>query len=102
LIRTLLGGGRWAVGQTIAATGAFMLKDFVHVMDVLHFRMHRALETGLAAKAAGDAETLFDSNLHFAGRATWIQPPPCLSLWRRSSSARAIPGLSDEILIGEI
>jgi hypothetical protein len=46
LIRTLLGGGRWAVGQTIAATGAFMLKDFVHVMDVLHFRMHRALETG--------------------------------------------------------
>ena len=34
------------------------------MMDVLHFRMDRALGTGFAAKAARDAKSLFDSNFH--------------------------------------
>jgi hypothetical protein len=65
----------WAVAQTVTTAGTFGFDNFVHVVDVLHFRMHRALGTGLAAEAAGDAETLFDSNLHFSkARATWIRP----------------------------
>jgi hypothetical protein len=45
-----------AAGQTVAATGAFAFDHFVHVMNVLHFRMNRAFETGFAAKAAGAAQ----------------------------------------------
>jgi hypothetical protein len=34
------------------------------MMDVLHFRMDRALGTSFAAEAARDAKPLFDSNFH--------------------------------------
>lgn len=56
--------GLRAVGQTIAAAGAFMLQHFVHVMDVLHLRMDGVLGADFATQAAGDAEAFDDSNFH--------------------------------------
>jgi hypothetical protein len=53
-----------AVGQTVAATGAFALNDLVHVVDVLHFRMNRALGTNFTARAAGDAKGFDDFDFH--------------------------------------
>lgn len=66
--------GHWTIGQTVAAAGAFMLKHFEHMMDVLHFRMDRALGTGFAAKAAGDAERFYDSNFHAAALPQAVPP----------------------------
>ena len=43
-----------------------MLKNFVHVMDVLHFGMDRAFRTDLAAETAGDAKSFFDSHFHLS------------------------------------
>ena len=51
------------VGQAIAAAGAFVRDDFVHVVDVLHFRMDGALGADFTAEAARDAETFDD--FHF-------------------------------------
>lgn len=55
---------RRAVGQTIAAPGAFSFEHFIHVMDVLHLRMDRVLGANLAAQAAGDAKTFANSDFH--------------------------------------
>ena len=38
-----------AVRQTVGATGAFAFDHFVHVVDVLHFRMDGAFGTDFAA-----------------------------------------------------
>ena len=38
-----------AVGQAVGAAGAFAFDHFVHVMDVLHLRMHRAFGADFAA-----------------------------------------------------
>jgi hypothetical protein len=59
-----------AVGEAIATAGAFSFENFVHVMNVLHFWMDRAFGTNLTAKAAGDAETLDDSDFHRLLRST--------------------------------
>ena len=61
---------RWAVGEAVAAAGAFSLENFVHVMNVLHFWMDGAFGTNLTAKAAGDAETLDDADFHRLLRST--------------------------------
>jgi hypothetical protein len=61
---------RWAIGEAVAAASAFSFEDFVHVMDVLHFWMDGAFGTNLTAKAAGDAETLDDSDFHRLLRST--------------------------------
>jgi hypothetical protein len=44
-----------AVRQTVAAAGALVFDYFVHVMDILHLGMDRALGTDFAAQAAGNA-----------------------------------------------
>jgi len=41
-----------------------MLKNLVHVMNVLHFRMNCAFRTDFAAEAASDAEGLLNSYFH--------------------------------------
>jgi len=56
------GGG--AVEKAIAATSAFMLKHFVHMMNVLHFRMDGAVRANFAAQAASNAEFFDDSDFH--------------------------------------
>jgi hypothetical protein len=56
--------GHRTVGQTVAAAGAFAFYHFVHVMDILHFRMHRALGAYFAAKPAGNAEIFDDFDFH--------------------------------------
>ena len=53
-----------AVGETVAAAGAFAFDNFVHVVNVLHLGMDGALGTDFAAEAAGDAESFDDSNFH--------------------------------------
>jgi len=53
-----------AVGQAIAAPGAFVFNDFETVMDILHLRVHGALGADFAAKSASDAERLYDSYFH--------------------------------------
>src|SRR5262245_4927882 len=57
--------GNRTIGETVAATGAFSLENFIHMVDVLHLRMNGELGTGFAAETAGDAKALFDSNLHY-------------------------------------
>jgi len=56
--------GHRAVGETLAAARAFVLKNFIHMVDVLQLRMDCVLRTGFPAEAAGDAKLFFDSNLH--------------------------------------
>lgn len=41
-----------------------MRQDFEPVVNVLHFRMDRFLRTDFAAKAASNAEALFDLNFN--------------------------------------
>ena len=53
-----------AVRQTVGAAGAFAVDHFVHVVDVLHFRMDRSFGADFAAQAAGDAEIFNDSDFH--------------------------------------
>jgi len=60
----------WAIGEAVSAAGAFSFENFVHVMDVLHFWVDRDFRTNLTAKAAGDAETLDDSDFHRLLRST--------------------------------
>ena len=64
-----------AIGKTIAAACAFALDYFVHVMDVLHFRMDCALRADFAAKAAGDAESFDDLDFHAIAH---CEPPNAL------------------------
>jgi hypothetical protein len=59
-----------AVGKAIVTAGAFSFENFVHVMNALHFWMDRAFGANLTAKAAGDAETLDDSDFHRLLRST--------------------------------
>jgi hypothetical protein len=54
--------GNRTVRQAIAAAGAFVWDDFVHVVDVLHFRMDGALGADFTAETARDAETFDDSH----------------------------------------
>src|SRR5687767_6535772 len=56
--------GYRAIGEAVPAASAFSFENFVHVMNVLHFWMDRAFGTNLTTKAAGDAETLDDSDFH--------------------------------------
>jgi hypothetical protein len=53
------------IGETVAAACAFVLKNFIHVVNVLQLRMDRVLRTGFPAEAARDAERFFDSNFHW-------------------------------------
>jgi hypothetical protein len=53
-----------AVGETLAVARSFVLKNFIHIVDVLQLRMDCVLRTGFPAEAAGDAKLFFDSNLH--------------------------------------
>jgi hypothetical protein len=64
------GPRHWAIGEAVAAAGAFSFENFVHVMDVLHFWMDGAFGTNLTAKAAGDAETFDDADFHNLLRST--------------------------------
>jgi hypothetical protein len=63
-----------AVRQAVAATGAFAFDDFVHVVDVLHFRMDGAFWADFAAQAAGDAESFDDSDFHASAHLTRCRP----------------------------
>ena len=52
------------IGKTIAAPGTFMLDDFEHMVNVLHFRMDGALRTNFAAETASDTDILDDTHFH--------------------------------------
>lgn len=64
-----------AIGKTVAAACAFAFDYFVHVMDVLHFRMDCALRADFAAQAAGDAESFDDFDFHAIAH---CEPPNAL------------------------
>ena len=68
MIRAVLrkSAGSRAIWQAFAAAGACAFDDFVHVVDVLHFGMHRPFRADFAAQAARDAETF--ENFNFVHR----------------------------------
>jgi hypothetical protein len=60
----LQSAGFGAVGEAVAAAGAFALDHFVHMVNVLHFGMDGVFRANLAAQAAGDAKTFDDADVH--------------------------------------
>jgi hypothetical protein len=72
-------------------------------MDVLHFGMDRALRAGFAAKAAGDAKSLFDSNLHRLLKKAHLlrcaRPPRSNVLLAYASARRFLARLASEAFL---
>jgi hypothetical protein len=75
-LRVLLEGAELrAVGQTVAAARAFDLYDFVYMVDVLHFRMNRALGANFTAEPAGDAQSFDNFDFHVSCSTAHCAPP---------------------------